>query len=98
MLYSVKVFVERTDLTSPYTFSPFKCPKGSPRLCDLYMGFWRSQNPQYEKGGLSVKSNRCLISFEEADPEGSAIEMKKGVKLNLKTIMKTLLYIHLYTC
>ena len=43
------------------------------------MGFWLRQNPQYEKGGLSVKSNRCLISFEDADPVGSAFEMKKGV-------------------
>ena len=79
MLYSVKVFVERTDLTSPYTFSPFKCPKGSPRLCDLYMGFGFRQNPQYEKGGLSVKSNRCLMTFKDADPLGSAFEMSKGV-------------------
>ena len=65
-----------------YTFFTFKRPRarlGKPRLCDLYMGFGFRQNPQYEKGGLSVKSNRCLMTFKDADPLGSAFEMSKGV-------------------
>jgi hypothetical protein len=32
------------------------------------------------KGGLSVKSNSYLITFNNADPKGSAFEMLKGVK------------------
>ena len=42
--------------------------------------FGESQNPQYKKGGLSVKSNRCLMTFKDTDPKGSAFEMSKGVK------------------
>ena len=41
--------------------------------------FGFSQNPQYKKGGLSVKSNRCLMTFKDTDPKGSAFEMSKGV-------------------
>ena len=44
--------------------------------------FGESQNPQYKKGGLSVKSNRCLMTFKNTDPKGSAFEMSKGVKYN----------------